>query len=207
MLRNHHLAALLALSLGACGDVEGKDDHDHDHDHDHGVTTRVVLNFAPQAGGDTLSFTWSDPENDGDPIIDDLTLAADTTYDLDIALWNDLEDPAEEVTPEIEEGDTEHQFFFLGDAVSSPATGDNPSAVMTQAYADEDSGGLPIGLENTITTGLAGTGTLRLVLRHMPPEDGSATKVAGLADDVAEGGLGVLPGSSDIDVEFDVTVE
>jgi len=121
--------------------------------------------------------------------------------------WNFLEDAAEDVTAEIAELDTEHQFFFLGSAVDGPATGKNDSAIISHAYADADVNGLPLGLENTFTTMAYGEGELQVVLRHLPPENGEDVKVDGLAGTVAEGGLNAIGGDNDINVTFNITVE
>lgn len=210
MNRTHRLGATLLLLLSAgCSDVEGKEDgHDHDHhDHNHGLSTSLYLELSPQSGGEVLSFAWRDPENDGDPVIDEVVLADGETYDLSVEVWNDLEDPAEDVTVEIAEADDEHQFFFTGDAVQGPATGDNADAVVVHDYTDADAGGLPVGIDNTLAAVAAGSGGLTVTLRHLPPEDGAAVKTAGLAADVAAGGLGSIPGDNDIQVEFTLTVQ
>ena len=210
MFRAHKMAAVFALALGGCGDVEGDGhdhDHDHDHDHNHGVITTVTLEFAPDGDGEALSFSWSDPEDDGSPVVDDINLTNGTTYAVSVKLFNDLADPVEEVTGEILELDTEHQFFFTGAAVQSPATGDNASALVEQSYADEDANGLPLGLENTVTALAAGSDTMNFVLRHLPPEDGAAVKVEGLADDVAANGFGAIGGDNDINIDFTVNVK
>ncbi len=193
------------LLIPACsGDVENPDDHDHDHDH--GLVTTVDLVFTPDGGGSALTFSWSDPENDGDPIIDPIVLP-EGAYALDIVLWNDLEDPVEDVTPEIVEEGEEHQIFLTGAAVQSEATGDNAAALLETTYADEDGSGLPLGLAHDVTTLKTGDEELVLTLRHLPEEDGSATKTDGLAADVATGGFGSIPGDTDVTINFDVTVE
>lgn len=202
----------LPLLLTGCSDVQ---EPDHAGGHTHGVTTTAVLYFTPEDGGETLSFSWSDPENDGEPIIDDILLpdASDhnhhdtMTYTLDVELWNDLEDPVEDVTPEIESMADEHQFFFTGSAVESSATGDNDDAIIEQEYADSDADGLPLGLSSTITTLDWGSGALTVTLRHMPAEDGEAVKVEGLAEDVAEDGFGAIGGENDIEITFNIEVE
>jgi len=216
------LAPVALLFTGACSDVEAPDGcHYHGDelhcpdDPNHGLATAVVLNFTPAGGGDPLSFTWSDPENDGDPIVDDILLPDasnhnhhDTQqYTLDVEIWNELEDPAEDVTPDIAEQDDGHQFFFTGSAVEGPATGDNPSAVIGHAYADADDNGLPVGLSNTIDTLAWGSGELTVTLRHLPMEDGEPVKVSGMAEDVAEGGFGAIGGDNDIQVTFNIEVE
>ena len=206
------LAPAAALLTAGCADV---DDHDHSHSHSHGLATSVVLHLSPTDGGEALSFAWSDPEGDGDPVIDSILLPdgsdepdhAGREYALDIEVLNELEDPVEDVTAEIEDEGEAHQFFFTGSAVQGPATGDNADALVEHAYADEDVDGLPLGLSNTLTTLAHGERELTLTLRHLPPEDDQATKTEGLAEDVAEGGFAAIPGENDIEITFPIEVE
>ena len=203
----YSLVVLLA-ALG-CSDVE---DHDHDHHHhDHGVPTTVVLNFTPVDGGTAQSFTWADPENDGDPIIEPIVLVGaedgGIAFDLSVEIWNELEEPAEDVTPEIEDEGDIHQLFFTGTGVQGPATGDAPDALLTHSYDDVDENGLPLGLANKATTLGQGTAEFTVTLRHLPSEDGNATKVSGLAEDVAEGGFAAIAGDSDLQVTFPLEIQ
>ena len=197
---------LLAAAVG-CEDVEGDtDDHGHSHDENEVITT-VVLTFSPTGGGDDLVFRWADPDNDANPTIDDIVLADADDYSLSMTFLNELEDPAEDITEEINDEDDEHQVFFTGSAVQSPATGANGDAILTQQYSDQDGGGLPIGLTNAITTLGTGTGDLTVTLRHLPPEDGEAVKIAGLAEAVAAGGFGAIGGDNDVQVTLPVEVQ
>ena len=202
-MRSLMTVATLALMLGTgCNDV-----NDPDGDNEEEVITTVGLVFTPQGGGDTVNASWADPENDGSPVIDDITLAAGTTYDLAVTFTNELADPAEDITEEVEAEDDEHQVFYLGSAVEGPANVGNAEAVATHAYADNDGEGNPVGLANTVEATTAGSGEFQVVLRHLPPEDGTPIKVAGLARTVSDSGVGTLPGDSDVDVTFDLTVE
>ncbi len=208
------LAPIALLFTGACSDVEDHD-HNHVHGHNHGLITTLILNFTPSGGGETLSFQWSDPENDGDPIVDDILLPDASSHDhhdaqeyaLDIEVWNDLEDPAEDVTPEVAAEDRTHQFFFTGSAVEGPATGDNPNAILRHAYADTDADGLPLGMENTFTTLAWGSGELVVTLRHLPLENDAPTKVEGLAETVASDGFAAIGGDNGVQITFDVEVQ
>jgi len=168
--------------------------------------TTIKLNFTPESGGETLTFGWADPENDGDPVIDPITLEAGTTYTVNIEVLNELESPAEDVTIELRDELDEHQFFFTGDAVTGPAN-EATSPVVSQAYADEDANGDPVGLSNTFVALEAGTGEMNIMLRHMPPVNDTPVKTSGLADLVKNGDVGSLPGNVDIEVTFNVTVE
>ena len=168
--------------------------------------TTVILSFAPQSGGDAVQFSWADPEADGSPVIDAITLTEGETYTVSIQILNELEDPAEDVTIELRDELDEHQFFFTGDAVSSPAN-ESDAAIMSQEYADMDSNGDPVGLTNTIVATAAGTGAMNIMLRHMPPVNGSPVKTSGLAELVKNGDTASLPGNVDIEISFDVTVQ
>jgi hypothetical protein len=202
-------ATLALLLTTGCADVD-----DHDHDHDHGLATTVVLSFIPDGGGDTLTFAWSDPENDGDPEVDEILLPDASNhnhhdaqqYTLNVEIWNELERPSEDVTPEIDALSGEHQLFFTGSAVDGPATADTEDAVIRHRYGDLDPDGLPVGLTNTITTLAWGSGDLEVTLRHMPEENGQAVKVEGLARDVADDGFGAIGGDNDIQVTFPIEV-
>ena len=169
MMGINRLFPFALLFTIACDDVE---EHDHHHDHNHGVVTSLILNFTPEGGGDTLSFAWADPEGDGDPIVDDIVLpdASDhshhdaLSYMLDVEVWNEMEDPAEDVTIDIDELAEEHQFFFTGSAVEGPATGANGDAIIAHEYADSDADGVPVGLSNSIQTLDWGSGELTVTL-------------------------------------------
>lgn len=193
------------LFFAACSDVE-KHDHDH-HDHEHEVMTTLVLTFTAQSDGSVSEFSWADPENDGSPVIDDIFLQDADDYDLSLSILNELEDPVEDVTPEIADEADEHQVFFTGTAVQGPSVSDNADAVIEQAYADEDDNGLPLGLSNAITTLATGTGKLTVTLRHMPPENDNPVKIEGLAADVSTGGFDSIGGADDISVTFNLAVE
>lgn len=195
---------LLLLALSACTDVE---EHDHHH-HDHEVMTTVVLTFTSQTDGSEFEFRWADPEDDGDPVIDDIFLQDAEAYDLSLIFFlNELEDPYEDITPELLDESDEHQVFFTGSGVQGPATGTNADAVLEHAYADEDGNGFSVGFDNTITALAVGTGELTVTLRHLPLEDGNPVKTEDMAETVADSGFGAIGGANDVQVTFPVEVE
>jgi len=204
MTRSTFSLALLLVASG-CADVEN-DGHDHDHDHDHEVMTAVVLNFTA-GDGTELEFTWSDAEDSASPVIEDIVLQDAEDYTLSVSFLNELEDPIEDVTPEIADEDDEHQVFFTGSAVDGPATTSNPDALIGHSYADEDVNGLPIGLDNDIMTLGTGSGELTVTLRHMPLENGNSIKTESAASDVASGGFSAIGGDNDVQVTFPISVE
>lgn len=194
-------AVAAAVTLVGCVDVETPPDTVNDQE----VITTVKLTFTPDAGGDALTFAVADPENDGSPVVDDVTLENGTTYTMAVAFLNELESPAEDITVEVDEESDQHQVFVYGSGVSGPATGDNADALVTHAYADTDANDLPVGLSNTITATAAGTAELKVMLRHLPVENGTPQKVADLAAVLAAGDT--LAGEPDADVTFPLVVE
>jgi hypothetical protein len=188
-------------SVAACGD----DGHDHDHNEEEVITT-VALSFAPSGGGAAITAEFDDPDGDGGQAgtADPISLTAGT-YTLTVRFENRLEDPPEDITAEIEDESDAHLILFTGSAVNGPAS-NQPSAPLTQSYADMDANGLPIGLESQIVAA-AGTGTLTVTLRHMPEVNGAAVKTADVLDTAKTSGIGAIGGSTDAMVNFMVTVQ
>lgn len=197
--------SVLWVGFVGCADTEAPEEANAEE-----VITTVRLRFVPEGGGEPVEAAWRDEEVlagvSGDASAEAFELQAGTTYALSVAFLNELESPAEDITVEVGAEAEEHQVFVTGTAVEGPATGTRAEAPLVHAYADEDAGGLPIGLENTITARGAGSGTLGITLRHLPALAGAPAKVAGLAETVAAEGLGAVPGESDVDVSFQVTV-
>ena len=132
-----------------------------------------------------LAMSSTDVDGDGpiEPVVTDGVLASSTTYDVRLEFLNELENPAEDITEEIEEEDLEHQVFYS-------VGGDLNVGV---EYANFDSDGNPLGTEFTLTTNEAGSGTITITLIHEPMKPNDGLDSAG--------------GSTDIEVTFNVTVE
>ncbi|MEO0813812.1 MAG: hypothetical protein AAFY60_13175 [Myxococcota bacterium] len=205
-------ALATVVAIAACGD---DDDDVEMEDEGPEVFTTLELTFSPDGGtaADDIVALFQDDDGDGvmsgsiSPGI--TTLAASTTYSLSVRLANTTLPAGEQDEPqeEVMEEEDEHQFFFFGPTVNGPAT-TNTTAPLTHAYADMDGGGLPVGFVNTITTGSAASaGDFTVLLRHLPPVDGSAVKVAGLAGTLASSGVSALPGETDITVTYTVEVQ
>ncbi len=154
------------------------------------LITTLQLVLTPDGGGTTATLKFQDLDGDGGtaPTITADKLAANTTYTGTITLLNESESPAEDITVEVKEEGAEHQFFYATTAGLN----------ISFAYNDQDSDGNPIGLDFTLVTGDASTGTLRVTLRHEP--DKTAT-------DVSIGDITNAGGETDIEVDFDVTIE
>ena len=149
------------------------------------LITTLIYELTPVAGGETITLKFTDLDGEGgnSPVYETSALAANTVYNGSLTLLNELEDPAEDITEEVEEEATEHQFFFMSDATG-----------IEIEFEDEDLDGNPVGIETSLETGTATTGTLTIVLRHEPkkPNDGTIEDAGG---------------ETDIEVTFDIIIE
>ena len=195
------IALLLPVALAGCPDIENPDENINDGE----VITTVELTFTPAAGA-ALVFTHADPENDGAPVIDPIVLPVGA-WTLGVRFLNALEDPAEDITVEVQAESDEHQVLVYGSGVASEATGDNAAALATIGYDDEDTNGLPVGLAHTVDATTAGTAELQVMLRHLPPENGTAVKNDAVASDFASAGSTAIGGDVDANVTFPFTVQ
>lgn len=152
------------------------------------VITSVVVTCISST--DTIGFAYSDPDGDGGnaPTIDTAFLTPSTTYAVSLAIFNETVSPVEELTSEIVNEGTEHQFFFT-----------IPGALnLTSTYSDADANLMPIGLNNTWSTGAASSGSFTLTLRHEPDKN---------ALGVSSGNITNAGGETDIEVSFPVVIQ
>ena len=176
------LLAVLFISTLVFTGCSDDDDHGDDHSDEEVITT---FTYTLTAGSNTVVMVFDDPDGDGSlpPTITGGTLMANTTYTGSIRLENRTENPVEDKTPEILAEADEHEFFFT--------TNIND---LTVTKTDVDANNNPLGLETTVTTTAAGSGTLSIVLKHDLTKPNNFT--AANAD-----------GSTDIEVTFPVTVQ
>lgn len=176
--------AVFALAFVAC------DDDDTVVPVEEELITTATVTLTPQGGGDAVVLNWVDLDGDGGnaPVITGGTLAANTVYTGDIQVLNETENPAEDITEEIEEEDEEHQFFF------SVSGGLNA----TTAYTDADADNNPIGLAFTLTTGDASSGDFTVILRHEPDKGAAGVK---------DGDITNAGGSTDVEAVYPVTIQ
>jgi hypothetical protein len=189
---------ILVLALAACGDDGGGSTNPEE------LITTVELAFAPMGGGTTINAAFRDVDGDGGnpPVIDPVNLTAGT-YTLTVKFKNELEAPPEDITVEVMDESDVHQVLLFGTAVNGSAT-NNPGAPLLHTYGDADANGFPIGLTSSIVA-TAGSGTLSVMLRHMPPVNDTPVKTGTIADIVKSGGT--LPGEADANVNFTATVQ
>lgn len=112
-----------------------------------------------------------------------VVLSANTLYTTKIVVLDESGATAEDISSEIKEEDDEHEFFFVP----------SPADLLTVTKTDRDSNSRPVGLESTIQTGAAKTGTLRVVLKHQPGLKSNTSTIA--------------TGETDVDVTYNIQVQ
>lgn len=170
------LLSLALLGIMGCN----KNEEDPTPPNEEEVITTMNLKFVIPGSTDTIRASSRDLDGDGPnaPIITEVVLKKGITYNLYVELLNEsnLSD-VENITEEVEEEADEHQFFF---AV-------NPSALATHAYKDTDINGRPIGIINTFaTSATAGTGTLKVTLKHQPGVKSATSTIASGETDIEQ---------------------
>lgn len=172
-------AALLLISCG-------NDDETPDPVNEEEVITTLTVALTPNGGGTTITMQSRDLDGDG-PNAPVITVSGNLTsgvvYDGVIVLLNETEDPAENITTEVEGEAEEHQFFYT-------IAGGLEATTM---YSNFDGDGNPLGTQFTLTAGVASSGTITYTLRHEPVKPNS--------------GLGDAGGETDIAVTFDITID
>lgn len=153
------------------------------------VITTAVLELTPANGGEAVQFTYTDLDGDGGdvPIIVNGILVANTSYTANLTLSNEQVDPSEDITEEILEEDEDHQIFYA-----------TTTAGLTISYEDMDSNGNPLGLATSWSTTDAASGTVSIILKHLPMK----TLPSVMAGDITDAG-----GDTDIEITFNVTVQ
>ena len=189
MKNNNHLKhgllglAALMLILNGCKKDDDENPAPTTPVNEEEVITSLYLALVPMGGGDTAIFSFVDLDGDGGnaPVITPDTLVAGTTYAASLLLLNESATPADTISNEVAAEAEEHQFFFS-------TTG---GSLSWDSYSDTDADGNPIGLVSQWSTNAAGSGTVQVVLRHLPDKFGANVS----AGDITNAG-----GETDIEV-------
>jgi hypothetical protein len=129
------------------------------------------------------TFTWSDIDGAGGkaPVIDTMRLAVNVNATFAVELFDGSVSPAKDLTPEVISEKNDHLFDYL-------VTG----AKLVVSNFSKDANGKDFGQSGTMNTANASTGTLRIVLKHLPNK--SASNPANT-------------GETDLDVVFPVVIK
>lgn len=180
------MVSILAL-LNAC---KKKDDPKPPENHEELITTVKLKVKNTLFASDSTEVVWRDVDGNGGnpPIIGTLTLKANSFYSASLNLLDESHiGHTHDVTDEINREKEQHQFFYQ-------ATGN----LSNFTYIDFDANNKPVGLRFSFQTGAAGSGTLKITLRHKPNKS---------APGVSSGDITNAGGSTDIEVTFPVTIQ
>ena len=149
------------------------------------VITTMTITLTADGQADVILQT-QDLDGDG-PDLPVLTVSGDlssnTNYSGSITLLNETEDPAENMTLEIEEENLAHQFFYsVGSGLDAETD-----------YNDADFEGNPLGLDFVLSTYSASSGSITFTLRHEPNKPNMGLEDAG--------------GETDIEATFNVSIQ
>jgi hypothetical protein len=180
------LSLVATLLFSACSD----DDDAPEVINEEELITTVNVYLTAQGSTEQLAFSYTDLDADGvDPEVTTSNLSAGTTYSGRVEFLNELESPAEDITEEVVEEAEEHQVFYT---VAN-------SLDLTVTYDDEDANGNPLGVDFTLTTGVASQGNLTITLIHEGDKDAEGASAGDLSSAVG--------GETDIELTFDATIE
>jgi hypothetical protein len=178
--------------------------------------TTVELRLQNTANStDTMTAIWRqlDPTGGTPPDTSKalLNLKANATYSANVIILDETQHPPAVVSDEIKQRQNYHLFFFqptpispsnlvisntstdipVSDGTVTSATGPYLNLTVTRTDLDGNNPPLQIGLTDNFVTGAASNGWLRVVLRHQP--------------NVKNGTYD--PGSTDLDVNYKITIQ
>lgn len=176
----------VALLAGAC---KKNEENVAPTDDNEAITTATLTLTSQTTPVQTVTATVENLNTNADFSRASLTLRANTTYTGAISLLDKTKTPTLDVSAEVKDEANEHLFVYT----FTPATGSPAS--MTVTATDKDTNPAPgpylIGLSTQVRTGAAGSGKLKVVLRHQPnAKNGTAT-----------------PGTDDLNTDFNVTIQ
>jgi hypothetical protein len=173
------IAALFSLMILSCG----KDETAIDGDGELITTLRVTMTEAGSTGSQVFTFRDVDgPGGQNPSAFDSIIVNANRSYSVALQFLNESVSPAVDITPEVVAEANDHQVYF------EPA-----GVVINVLNPNLDGIGLPLGTTSTWNAGAAGTGRMKITLKHKP-----GTKAAG--DPVSKG-------ETDVEVEFNVRLK
>ena len=144
----------------------------------HSFVFSLIISFVDTAGiQPSVNYAFRDPDGDGGNTPTQhatIRLVANTYYNATVQILNESENPAEDVTIEIQDEDDEHLFCYT------------PSNTNVSIVRTDSDGTFEVGLTTFWSTGAAANGNTTVILKHQPGvKDGTCT-----------------PGDTDIEVTF-----
>lgn len=144
------------------------------------TTIKLVLT---DGGGNVTTYAYKVENGFGDDpgavSVDTLILGPNKSYDAEVWVLNEKENPAEDITEEVLAENEEHLFVFE----SNPATGGGSVAM---SDGSKDAAGNPFNQKLKLTGAGAGEGNLTITLKHLPTNKAATTASAAGGETDAE---------------------
>lgn len=168
--KNIAIVTLMAATLAACEKKEDPIENPEPVEQELITTMQLVVT---NSAGFNQTFTYKvdngfGSSSQGEVTIDDVKLAPNTEYNVEMKVLNEAEDLAENITEEVIEESHHHLFVFE----SAPVTGAGSIAFMDGNKDDE---GEPLNQTLKFMTGDAGNGSLTVTLKHEPTNKAATT--------------------------------
>lgn len=148
------------------------------------LISSVVLHFVDSSGTEAdRTFIFRDLDGDGGAAperFDTIALTQNKTYWANLYFLDETKSPNDTISNEVLAEANDHLVCYTSSGLTLPIV-----------ILDKDANNLPLGLSTKWQTGSLGMGSLRLQLRHQPGNKNGSC----------------MPGSSDIDLSFDLKVQ
>jgi hypothetical protein len=182
-----------ALFFAGCDDVTKPAEVDEQENF-----STIILNITNAADAtdkmsDTLKFAVS---YSAGPILSKnqtIKLKNGATYSVETSLLDETKSPAVDMSEDVSTDSDIHQIFYT-----------SAGANLTVTYDDKDVNNHPIGLKTTFKAGTAGTGTLKVTLKHQVE---GTTKLKPAINWTTHPQGDITVGETDVEASFNVTVE
>lgn len=174
---------LIGYSCGTASDPEPINEEE--------LITTVNVTFTNSVNPNDIvlaSFQDLDGPGGNDGIVMNPVLSSHTVYNVEVEFLNESVFPTGNITVEVEAEGDDHQVFYI--------TSSNLQFNLT--YSDQDINGYPVGINSTVDVGASGTGTMEVILVHLPNKNNAG---------VSEGNIANAGGDEDIHISFDVTIQ
>jgi hypothetical protein len=182
-----------ALLLTACKDVTKPDEVDEQENFSTLILSLTNAADASDKMSDTLKFAVSYSAGTTLSKNQTVKLKAGATYDVETVLLDETKTPAVDMSEDVSTDSDIHQLFY------TPAGAD-----LAVTYEDKDANNHPIGLKLSIKAGAAGSGTLKVTLKHQVE---GTSKLKPAIDWTAHPQGDITVGETDVEGTFNVTIQ
>lgn len=147
------------LILGACKKDKNPVEIPPPTNQEESITTMIILLKDTLGIKPGVSATFRDPDGSGPATytqFDTIKLSENTTYLAELILLDETKSPSDTISQEVLAEDDQHLFCFT------------PSGLNINIIRSDSDGNYEVGLKSKWTCGVAGTGNIKITLKHQP---------------------------------------